>query len=55
MLQAACLDGQLLNLLSHLQDFRAATVVNVCRGQVAKALVVAAVVIVADKGADLPF
>ena len=38
MLQAAFLDGQLLNLFSQLQDCRAKTVVHVSQSQVAKAL-----------------
>jgi hypothetical protein len=49
VLQTAFLDGQLFNLLSHLQGFRSATVLDVGQGQGAKPLVAAAVVVVVDK------
>ena len=48
MLQPAISDCLLFDLLSHLQDFRAAPVVDVSRGQVVQALVVAVVVVVFD-------
>ena len=55
MLQPAFSDCLLLDLLFHLQDVRAAPVIDVGRGQVVQALVVAVVVVVFDEGADLPF
>jgi hypothetical protein len=50
VLQAAFFDGLLLDLLSHLQDCRASTVIDICRGQVAQALVVSMVVVQFDDG-----
>ena len=55
MLQAALSECLLLDLLSHFQDFRAPAVINVGGCQVGQALVVAVVVVVLDKGADLSF
>ncbi len=54
MLQAPFVDSLLLNLLSCLQDCCGSSVIDVCRGQVAQALVVPVVVVVVDEGADLP-
>jgi uncharacterized linocin/CFP29 family protein len=51
-LQPAFSDCLFLDLLSHFQDFRAAPVIDVCGCKVAQALMVAMVVVVADKGAD---
>ena len=55
VLQAALPDGLLLDLLSRFQDLRAAAIIDVGGREVAEALVVAAVVVVLDEGADLPF
>jgi len=55
VLQPAFSDCLLFDLLSHLQDFRAAPVADVGRGQVVQALVVAVVFVVSDEGANLPF
>ncbi len=55
MLQPAFSDCLFLDLLSHLQDFRASSVVDVGGRQIAQALVVAMVVVVIDEGADLAF
>jgi len=55
VLQPAFLDGLFLDLLSHLQDLRAATVVDVGGRQVVQALVVTMVVVVIDEGTDLVF
>ena len=55
MLQAAFSDCLFLDLLSHLQDFGAATEVDVGGRQVGQALMVAVVVVVVDEGTDLPF
>ena len=55
MLQASFLDCLFLDLLSHLQDLRAAPVVDVGGGQVGQALVVTVVVVMVDEGGDLLF
>jgi hypothetical protein len=55
VLQPSLSDSLLLDLLSHFQDFRAATVVDVGRGQVCQALMIAVVVVVVDEGANLAF
>ncbi len=55
MLQAAFSDCLFLDLLSHLQDFRAAAVVDVGGCRIAQALVVAVVVVVIAEGIDLTF
>lgn len=54
VLQATFSDCLFLDLLSHFQDFRAASVVDVGWRQVGEALVVAVAVVVVDEGADLP-
>ena len=53
MLQAAIGDGLSFNLFAFEEDGLAASEVDVGRGKVVEALVVAAVVVVGDKGADL--
>lgn len=53
MLQPAISDCLLLDLLSHLQDLRAAAVIEIGGCQVGQALGVAMVVVVGDEGADL--
>ncbi len=53
MLQPAFSDCLFLDLLSHLQDLRTATVVDVGWCQVGQALVIAVVVVMVDEGADL--
>ena len=55
MLQPAFSDCLFLDLLSHLQDIRAAAVVDVGGCQIGQALVGSMVVVVIDEGADLPF
>lgn len=55
MVQAAFSECLFLDLLSHLQDFRAATVINIGGCQVADALVLSVVVVMVDEGIDLPF
>jgi hypothetical protein len=50
--QAALLDC-LFNLLSRLEDLRAPAVANISGRQIDEALVVSAVVLVVDEGADL--
>jgi hypothetical protein len=55
VLQPAFLDCLFLDLLSHLQDFGTAAVVDIGRGQIAQALVVAMVIVVIDEGANLSF
>ena len=52
VLQPAFLDCPFLDLLSQFRDFCAASVIDVSRRQVAQALVVSAVVVVVDEGAD---
>ena len=52
MVQAAVLDGLLFDASSFGQDGFAATKVDICRGQVADAFVIAFVVVVADEGGD---
>jgi hypothetical protein len=52
MAQAAVSDGEFLDLLPGLEDGLAAAQVNVGGGQVAEALVVAAVVVVLDEGCN---
>ena len=54
MLQAAFLDCLFLDLLSHFQDLRASSMIDVGGGQVGQALAVAVVVVVIDEGIDLP-
>ena len=54
VLQAAFLDCLFLDLLSHLQDLRAPSMIDVSGGQVGQALVVAVVVVVIDESIDLP-
>ena len=53
MVQPAFSDCLFLDLLSHLQDFRASSVLDVGGRQITQALVVAVVVVVIDEGADL--
>ena len=53
MLQPSLSDCLLLDLLSHLQDLRAATVIDVGGPEVVQALVIALVVVMVDEGADL--
>ena len=55
MLQPAFSDCLFLDLLSHLQDLRAAAVIDVGGGQVVQVLVVAMVVVVIDERPDLAF
>lgn len=55
MLQAAFSECLFLDLLSYLQDLRAATVINIGGRQVADTLVVSVVVVVVDECVDLPF
>lgn len=55
MLQAAFSECLFLDLLSHLQDLGAASMINVVGCQVCQTLVVALVVVVGDEGADLSF
>ena len=55
MLQAPLTDGLSLDLLSLFQDPGTASVIDVGGCQVAEALVVSAVVVVVDEGANLPF
>jgi hypothetical protein len=55
VLRAALPDGLFLDLLSRFQDLRTAAMVDVGGRKVAEALVAAAVVVVLDEGADLPF
>jgi hypothetical protein len=52
MAQAAVSDGLFLDFLPGLEDRLAAAEVDVGGGQVAEALVVAAVVVVVDEGSD---
>ena len=52
MAQAAVLNGQFLNLFPGLEDGLTAAEVDIGGGQVAEALVVAAVVVVLDEGCD---
>jgi hypothetical protein len=53
VLQAAFSECQFLDLLSYHQDLRASALVDIGRGEIAEALVVAVVVVVIDEGADL--
>ena len=53
LLQLAFSDCLFLDLLSNLQDFRAASVIDICGCQVGETLVVTVVVVVIDKGTDL--
>ena len=55
MKQAPGFDGLLFDPFSLSQNGLAAPEVDISRGEVLQALVVAAVVVVVDKGADLPF
>ncbi len=55
MLQPAFSDCLFLDLLSHLQDLRAAALIDVGGCQVGEALVVSMVVVMLDEGVDLPF
>lgn len=55
MLQPTFSDCLLLDLLSHLRDFGAASEIDVGRCQVGQALVVTMIFRVIHKGADLPF
>lgn len=50
--QAPVLDGQFLDFLSFCEDSRAAPEVDVSRGEIAEALVIAVVVVMLDKGRD---
>jgi hypothetical protein len=52
MAQAAVSDGEFFDLLARLEDGLAAAEVDVGGGQVAEALVVAAVIVVVDEGGD---
>ena len=54
MLQAAFSDCLFLDLLSHLQDLCASSVIDVGGRQIVQALVVTMVVVVIDEGFDLP-
>jgi hypothetical protein len=54
MVQAAVLDGLLFDAPPLSQDCLTATEVDVCRGEVADALVVAVVVVVVDEDGDCP-
>jgi hypothetical protein len=53
--QAAITDGHLLDAFSPFDDGPVASEVDVCGRQIAKAFVVAPVIVVIDKGADLTF
>ena len=55
VLQAAFSQCLFLDLLSHLQEIRAATVIDICGRQVADAVVVSVVVLVGDECVDLRF
>ena len=55
MLQAAIGDGLTFDPFSFCQDGRAASEVDVGRGEIVDALVVSAVVVVGDEGLDLGF
>ena len=55
MLQSAFADCLSLDLLSQFQDFGSTTVIDISRGQIAEALVVATVIVVIDEGANLRF
>src|SRR5439155_9478081 len=55
MLQAAIVDGVSFDPFSFCQDGRAASEVDVGRGEIVDALVVSAVVVVSDEGLDLSF
>ena len=55
MLQAAAGDGLSLDLLPLDENGLAAAEIDVSRREIAKALVVAGVVVVLDKGCDLTF
>ena len=52
MAQAAVSDGEFLDLVPRLKDGLTAAAVDVCGGQVAEALMVAAVVVVIDEAGD---
>ena len=55
MLQPAFPDCLFPDLLSRLQDSRAAALIDICGSQVGQALVIAVIVILIDDGADLPY
>lgn len=55
VLRAAFSECLILDLLSPLQDFRPASLINVGGCEVGQALVVTSVVVVTDEGASLPF
>ena len=55
MLQAAILDGDSFDPFSFQQDGLGASEVDVSRGKIAQALVIAAIVVVVDESVDLGF
>jgi hypothetical protein len=55
MLQATVCDGLALDAVTFGQDYLGSPKVDISRGEVVDALMIADVIVVLDEGADLPF